>query len=316
MRVVLFGGTGQLGTVLRRMFEELGHQVDLVGRSVSDPRLRWDGRSDGDWMAAVDGADAVVNLAGRTVNCRYNWTNLNQMMQSRIDSCEAVGRAIARAENPPPVWVQASTATIYAHNHGEAFSEADGVLGGRETDVPAYWAYSVAIARAWEYALGAADTPQTRRVALRTGFTMSPDAGGIFDWMVWVARIGFAGPFGGGRQYVSWVTGRDWARAVIYCIENASLEGPVNVTAPNPLPHRAFMAQIADDLGVPVRLPIAKWMGWLGAFPLQTDIELMLKSRRVVPTKLLEAGFTFEHTEWSEASRSLLERWRARRSQS
>jgi uncharacterized protein (TIGR01777 family) len=309
----LFGGTGQLGGVLMRMLEEGGHQVDLIGRSVPDPALRWDGRTDGDWMAAVDGADAVVNLAGRSVNCRYHWRNLNQMMQSRIDSCEAVGRAIASAKQPPPVWVQASTATIYAHHFGEPFTEANGVLGGREDDVPPYWAYSVAIARAWEYALGAAQTPHTRRVALRTGFTMSPDPGGIFDWMVWVARIGFGGPFAGGRQYVSWITGRDWARALLFCIEHEGLEGPVNLTAPNPLPHRDFMAQIAQELGVPLRLPIAAWMGWLGAFPLQTDIELMLKSRRVVPAKLLEAGFTFEHTHWDAACASLVARWRAAR---
>ena len=157
MRIVITGGTGQLGQVLARWLRDKGHHVDIVGRSVADPALRWDGRTEGPWVRAIDGADAVINLAGRTVNCRYNWPNLNEMMRSRLDSATLVGEAIASAKVPPKVWLQATTATIYAHTHGPAHTEATGVLGGDEAGVPAYWTYSVHIAKAWELALAAAN---------------------------------------------------------------------------------------------------------------------------------------------------------------
>lgn len=309
MRIVIPGGTGQLGRVLARWFRNQGHHVDLVGRRVDDERLRWDGRTDGPWFEAIDGADVVINLAGRSVNCRYHWPNLNEMMRSRIDSAQAVGRAIAAATRPPRVWLQASTATIYAHNLGEPFGE-DGLLGGLEPDVPAYWGYSVHIARAWELALAAADTPNTRKVALRTGFMMSPDPGGVFDVLMWLVRRGLGGSFYGGRQFVSWLYDEDLLEIVRFLIEHDEVEGPVNLTAPEPLPNHAFMAALRSAAGVPVGLPILPGMAELGARWLGTDVELMRKSRRVVPTRLLDAGYVFRQPSWPEASRRLVSRWR------
>jgi len=310
MRIVLFGGTGQLGGFLTRWLRREGHTVQIVGRSQTDPLLRWDGRSDGPWMNLVDGADAVINLAGRTVNCRYNWRNLNEMMQSRVDSCEAVGRAIERAKAPPPVWIQASTATIYAHHFGEAFDEKNGVIGGKEQEVPDYWAYSVAIARAWEFALYAANTPQTRKVAIRTGFTMSPDKGGVFDMLAGLAKVGLGGPLAGGKQYISWIGDEDFVRAILHCIEEDRLEGPVNFTTPHPVTNRDFMGELAKATGQRLTFPIAKWMAWLGCIFLRTDIELMLKSRRVVPGKLLETGFVFTQARWERVCGPMVERWK------
>jgi len=310
MRIVIPGGTGQLGRVLARWFEHQGHEVTIIGRSVADPALRWDARTDGPWMDAFDGADAVINLTGRTVNCRYHWANLNEMMRSRIDSTEAVGRAIAAASDPPGVWLQASTATIYAHNLGEPFGEHDGVIGGREPDVPAYWSYSVHIARAWELALGAARTPHTRRVALRTGFMMSPDPGGIFDVLMWMVRRGIGGPFYGGEQYVSWLYDEDLFRIVRFLLERDDLEGPVNLTAPEPLTNRSFMGVLRRAAGVPVGLPVLPGMAELGARFLSTDVELMRKSRRVVPQRLEEAGYRFVMRDWATAAPRLVQRWR------
>ena len=152
--------------------------------------------------------------------------------------------------------VLASTASIYAHTEDAAHDEATGTLGGQEAGVPDYWAYSVAIARAWELALEAADTPHTRKVALRTGFTMSADANGIFDWMKWLAAIGFGGRFAGGQQFISWIAGEDWARAVLFCIEQDTLNGPVNLTAPEPVRQHAFMAPLVAQQRVPVAFPI------------------------------------------------------------
>lgn len=309
MRIVVAGGTGQIGGILVRWLRHRGHQVQVIGRGVPEPELRWDGRTLGPWAAVIDGADAVINLAGRSVNCRYHWANLNEMMQSRVDSARVIGQAIARADKPPAVWLQASTASIYADTRGTAHDEHTGELGGREPGVPAYWAYSVAIARAWELALEAADTPHTRKVALRTGFTMSPDREGIFDVLVWLAQRGLGGPFCGGDQYVSWMYDEDLARAVELILHDARIEGPVNLTAPEPLPNRAFMAQLCADLQTPVALPITGWMAEIGAAWLKTDTELMRKSRRVVPTVLLDAGFEFVAPTWADASPRLVERW-------
>ncbi len=310
MRIVMPGGTGQIGSFLARHFRAAGHQVDVIARSVSDPALRWDGRSDGAWFDVIDGADVVLNLTGRSVNCRYHWANLNEMMASRIDSTLAVGRAIAAAKHPPKVWLQASTATIYAHNLGEPFGES-GRIDPQDPNSPAYWGYSVHIARCWEVALASANTPHTRRVALRTGFTMSPDQGGVFDVLMGLTRRGLGGPFYGGRQYVSWLVDEDMAAILDFLIERDDIVGPVNLTAPNPLTNAAFMADIRRAAGVPLGLPVLPGMAELGAVLLGTDVELMRKSRRVVPTKLLDAGFRFRWTDWGPAADALAARWRA-----
>lgn len=314
MRIVIAGGTGQLGGVLARHLGAEGHEVLVVGRSVPDPDLRWDGRSDGPWCQAIDGADAVVNLAGRTVNCRYNWPNLNEMMQSRVDSTLAIGRAIAASHAPPPVWIQSSTASIYADRHDQANDEATGTIGGREPDVPPYWAYSVAIARAWELALASANTPTTRKVVLRTGFTMSPDPGGIFDVLMWLVRRGLGGPVAGGRQRVSWIVDEDWAAAVSFLLHDTRASGIFNLTAPNPVTQAELMRALREAAGDPIAIPISGWMAALGAVYLRTDPELIRKSRFVVPRRLLEAGFEFRWTDWSPAARALVRRWREERS--
>ena len=311
MRIVMPGGTGQVGQFVAGFLRARGHTVQVIGRSVEDPALRWDGRTLGPWADAIDGADAVINLAGRTVNCRYHWRNLNQMMNSRVESATVLGEAIARAKDPPKVWLQASTATIYAHTFGPPHTEAEGVLGSHTEGRPAYWTYSVNIARSWEMALRQADTPHTRKVAMRFGFAMGPDQGGVFDWLMWVVRRGLGGPFYGGQQYVSWVVDEDVARAIAFLLKHDELEGVVNVTAPEPLRNRDFMRDLRAAAGVPVGLPVVPGMAELGAWMLGTDVELMRKSRRVVPERLLQAGFTFQHPSWPEAATRLVERWRA-----
>lgn len=308
MRVVIVGGTGQVGQVLRRGLIEVGHDVLVIGRSVAEPELRWDGRSDGSWSRAIDGADAVINLAGRSVNCRYHWRNLNEMMASRIDSAQAVGRAIASSRRPPRVWLQASTASIYAHSVDRVQTESTGVIDGCAPGTPAYWGYSVHIARAWELALDAAPTPSTRKVAMRLGFTMSPDAGGIFDRLVDLVRWRLGGPFCGGSQFVSWLAEADLVRAVAWLLERDDLSGPINLTAPHPIPNTAFMQTLRDAIGVRFGLPITPAMARVGAVWLRTDAELMQKSRRVVPERLLDAGFRFTFPTWREAAPVLVQR--------
>ncbi|GES32295.1 DUF1731 domain-containing protein [Streptomyces angustmyceticus] len=313
MKIVIPGGTGQVGGILNRALSAAGHEVVvLTRRPVRDGEVRWDGATRGAWEAAVDGSDVVINLAGRSVSCRYTPDNLREMMASRVDSARVVGEAIAAAARPPRVWLQMSTATVYAHRFDAPNDEATGVVGGAEAGVPGYWAYSVEIARAWERAQEEAATPKTRKVALRSAMVMSPDRGGVFDVLLWLARLGLGGPVAGGAQYVSWIHDRDVVRAVEFLI-GSDLCGPVNLAAPAPLPQRAFMRALRAAWGVPVGLPATKWMAELGAFALRSDTELLLKSRRVVPGRLLDAGFAFGYDEWRGAADDLVRRVRAAR---
>ncbi|WP_406509799.1 TIGR01777 family oxidoreductase [Streptomyces sp. NBC_00212] len=311
MKIVIPGGTGQVGAILDRALTAAGHDVVILTRRPRREReVGWDGETLGAWADVVDGSDVVINLAGRSVSCRYTEANLRAMMDSRVRSARIVGEAIGAAARPPKVWLQMSTATLYAHRFDAANDEATGIVGGAEPDIPDYWGFSVEIAKAWEAAQEQARTPGTRKVALRSAMVMSPDREGVFDVLLKMARLGLGGPVAGGRQYVSWIHDRDFVRAVEFLVARDDLTGPVNLAAPAPLPQRAFMRALRGAWGVPVGLPATKWMAELGAFALRSDTELLLKSRRVVPGRLLEAGFTFEHAEWAGAAADLVRRVR------
>ncbi|CAM5495076.1 NAD-dependent epimerase [Streptomyces spiroverticillatus] len=313
MKIVIPGGTGQVGAVLDRALTGAGHEVVILTRTPTRARqVAWDGRTQGEWAKEIDGSDVVINLAGRSVSCRYTDANLRDMMDSRVHSAEAVGEAIASASKPPALWLQMSTATLYAHSFDTPHDETTGVVGGTEPDVPGYWEYSVRIAKNWERAQERAATPHTRKVALRAAMVMSPDADGVFDVLHRMVRLGLGGPVAGGAQYLSWIHDDDFVRAVEFLIGRPDLSGPFNLAAPHPLPHRAFMRALRRASGVPIGLPATRWMAEAGAFVLRTDTELLLKSRRVVPGRLLTEGFTFTHPEWGTAARDLVHRARTR----
>ncbi|GAB6987474.1 TIGR01777 family oxidoreductase [Nocardioides pyridinolyticus] len=274
--------------------------------------LGWDGRTLGSWAAEVDGADAVINLAGRSVSCRYTDAHLRQMMDSRVDSARVVGAAIAAAARPPATWLQMSTATIYADRSDEpgnpANDEATGLIGGEEPHTPLYWEYSVRIARRWERALAEADTPHTRRVALRTAIVMNPGRGGAFDVLLRLARLGVGGPVAGGQQYVSWIHHQDLVAAVELLLAH-DMSGPVNLASPNPVTQAELMRDLRQAWGgwaARVGLPATRGTAELGAWALRSDTEMLLKSRRVLPGRLLDAGFEFAHPTWPDAAAELV----------
>ncbi|MBS1702025.1 MAG: TIGR01777 family oxidoreductase [Armatimonadetes bacterium] len=306
MKILIPGGSGHVGAVLIRHFLAQGHEVTVLSRhSFELPGvavLTWDGETVGDWASTVDGTDVVVNLAGRSVNCRYHQANLDSMMNSRVRSVRAVGQAIAAAKNPPRVWLQASTATIYAHRYDAPNDEAIGILGGDEPGAPRTWNASIAIAKAWEAETLAIETPNTRKVLMRSAMTMSPDSGSVFDVLSHLTRLGLGGRLGNGRQYVSWIHQTDFARAVSFLIDRENLDGDVNLCSPNPLPQTEFASLLRAAWHVPFGLPAAEWMVEIGTWLRQTESELVLKSRRVIPTRLLEAGFTFEFPNWGPAA--------------
>ena len=313
MKIVLLGGTGQLGNILKRAFQARGDQVVVLSRGAANVpgAIEWDARTLGPWAEQIDGSDVVINLAGRSVNCRYTEENLRLMMDSRVDSTRVTGLAIERAKRPPRLWLQMSTATLYAHRFDAPNDEATGLIGGDEPGVPSLWRRSIEIAQAWERAQGEASTPHTRKVLVRSTMVTSPDRGGVFDVLLGLTRRGLGGPIAGGRQFVSWVHDRDFARALTFLIEHEELEGPVNVAAPEPLPQREFMAAIQEAWGARIALPATAWMVAIGAVFMRTETELILKSRRVVPGRLLQAGFRFEFPEWPAAARDLVQRSRS-----
>jgi uncharacterized protein (TIGR01777 family) len=252
----------------------------------------------------------VINLAGRSVNCRYSSANLLQMRDSRVESTRAVGLAIAQAQRPPRVWLQMSTATIYAHRFDAPNDERSGRIGGEEPDAPAYWRTSVKIAKAWERTLQDAHTPATRKVALRTAMVMSAAPGGVFDVLARLTQWGFGGPLAGGRQFVSWIHELDFVRAVTLLLDRADLDSAITIAAPAPLPQREFMGVLRSASGARIGLPATRTMAEMGAFFLRTDTELVLKSRRVIPRLLIDAGFTFDFPDWAVAANDLVARRR------
>ena len=315
MKVVIPGGSGQVGTFLAKDLAQDAEVVVLTrsGRPSAGPvrEVGWDGATLGPWVDELDGADVVINLAGRSVNCRYNERNRREIMDSRVVSTRVLGEAIAACANPPATWLHASTATIYAHRYDAANDERTGVLGGNEPGVPETWRFSIDVAQAWERELEAADTPRTRKVAMRSAMIMSPDRGGVFDVLLGLVRRGLGGKAGDGRQYVSWIHYEDFTRAVSWLIDHDDLAGPVNIAAPNPIPQADLMRALREAWGIRIGLPATRWMLEVGAVFLRTETELILKSRRVVPGRLVDAGFEFHFPEWPEAARDLCEQWRA-----
>jgi uncharacterized protein len=313
MKIVIPGGSGQVGTILSRAFQKAGHEVVVFSRNPTTEPWRvvaWDAENSGAWAEEIEGADVVINLAGRSVNCRYNPENRRLIKESRIKSTRVIGEAIARATVPPRIWLQASTATIYAHRYDAPNDEASGILGGTEPKAPDTWRFSIDVATSWERAANEAITPHTRKVLLRSAITFSPDHGGAFEVLLNLVRRGLGGQAADGKQYISWIHDEDFIQAIFWLIEHEEISGAINLSSPQPLPNREFMRILREAAGVSIGLPASKWMLEIGAVFLQTETELILKSRRVVPQRLLDAGFQFQFPDWTKAARDLCNRWR------
>jgi uncharacterized protein (TIGR01777 family) len=314
--VVIPGGSGRVGRVLARYFHSNGDAVTVLSRkprAEAWPVIEWNGRDLGPWAEALDGADVVINLTGRNVDCRYTEANRREIMDSRVCATQVIGKAIAQAVHPPPLWMNASTATIYRHALDKDMDDVTGELGGSEQDTPADWRFSIEVAKAWERTFFEASTPGTRKIALRSAITMSPDRGGVLDLLLRLVRCGFGGAAGNGKQFVSWVHEQDFLRALEFLMKHGEMDGCINIAAPHPLPNREFMEELRRVAGVRVALPASRWMLEVGAFFLRTETELILKSRRVVARRLMDAGFDFAFSEWQPAVQDLISRGHGRR---
>jgi uncharacterized protein (TIGR01777 family) len=317
LRIVIPGGSGQVGTILAQHFHAQGHHVTVLARKKHDNPWRtalWDGTTLGDWTSTLEGADVLINMSGRSVNCRYTAKNRFETKESRIATTRLLGQAITQLAHPPRLWMNASTATIYRHALDRPMDEATGEIGGKEDerDVPSTWRFSIDVATSWEQSFFSANTPNTRKVALRSAMVMSPDAGGVFDQLLRLVRFGLGGAAGSGKQFVSWIHDTDFLRSIEFLIAREELDGPINLAAPNPLPNREFMQALRRAAGIGIGLPATRLMLEVATFFHRTETELILKSRRVVPDRLLQSGFRFEFSDWPSAARDLVARYRTR----
>ena len=296
-RIVMAGGSGFLGNALAKKFVAHGDEVIVLTRS---PQIRaddakeisWDAKSLGDWTKWIDGADAVINLAGKSVDCRYTKKNRLELIRSRVDSTRILGEAIVRAKNPPRVWLNSSSATIYKHSFDKPMDES----GETGATPEAKDEFSIEIIRQWENALDNAQTPDTRKVAMRISLVFGRD-GGVLPVFRRLAKLGLAGALAGGRQMFSWIHEEDFCRAVGWILAKEDLSGAINISAPNPVSNREAMRLVRRACGVPFGMPAAEWMLEVGAFFLRTETELLIKSRYVVPGKLPASGFKFQFPE-------------------
>lgn len=320
MRIVIAGASGFMGRFLAEQFRASGDEVLTVGRSGAD--ATW-GDADG-IRSVVDGSDVLINLAGKSVNCRYGPANRAEIVRSRVETTRELADAVAAAEQPPRLWLNSSTATIYRHAEDRAMTESAGDLGT---------GFSVGVARAWEDAFFDRELPATRRVALRTAIVLGD--GSALVPLLNLALIGFGGAqidgpwprsrrrvaagtfheFGarGGRQRFSWVHLDDVLGIIRFLIDHDELDGVVNVSSPHPVDNATVMRCIRSALGVPIGIPLPRWLLEPGAWAIRTETELVLKSRWVVPERLLAAGYEFAHPEIDEAVRGIVAERRARR---
>jgi len=267
MRMILAGGSGFLGGVLAKYFRALGWEVIVLTRRArvrgdGVKEVAWDGKALGNWEDFLDGAEVVINLTGKSVDCRYTRANREAILASRVDSTRVLGEAIAQCKLPPRVWLNSSSATIYKHTFDRPNDESGDVGATRAAKDE----FSIEVIRQWERAFDEAQTPRTRKVALRTAMVLGNARNSIYPVMRRLVKLGLGGRMGSGRQYASWIHQEDFCRAVDWLILHEEISGVVNLCASNPLPNAEMMRLFRQVCDVPFGLPAPEWMLEIGAF--------------------------------------------------
>ncbi|UKN01042.1 TIGR01777 family oxidoreductase [Paracrocinitomix mangrovi] len=284
--ILIAGGTGFLGQALENYFTDKGKEVKILSRSgKAENHIKWDGKQPGDWLAEIEWADVIINLSGKSVDCRYTEKNKKAILASRIDSTKAICKSITMADKPPQLWINASSATTYVHSESQQMTEDEGIIGDD---------FSMNVCKQWENEFFNCQLDHTRRVAIRTSIVLGNN-GGAFPKLKTITRCLMGGKQGNGQQYFSWIEINDFCKAIEFIINHPEIVGPINVTAPNPVRNYYLMQQLRKHLKVPLGIPQPKWLLELGAKIIGTETELLLKSRNVIPEKLTEVGFKFEH---------------------
>lgn len=301
-KIILAGGTGFLGQAIINRFDNSVTQIIVFSRGKSRKEknvsyLNWDGITMGDWAIELEGADVLINLTGKSVDCRYNEKNKAEIISSRINATKVLGEAISKTKNPPKVWLNCASATIYRNAEDRPMDEFDGETGT---------GFSVEVCKLWEQSFNEAETLKTRKIALRISMVLGK-GGGVIPVMTKLVKAGLGGKMGSGKQYISWIHEEDFLNSLVWLINNESASGAYNIAAPDPCRNKDFMKLMRSKMHKRIGLPAAEWMLRIGAFFLGTETELILKSRRVVPTRLLNEGFEFKYPSTEQAMENLLE---------
>lgn len=291
-KVVLAGGTGFIGKYLEREFKYLGYEVKIISRR--EGNISWE--DEGAIVDALNNSDMLINLAGKSVDCRYNKKNRNEILVSRTGTTKKLGDALLECTNPPSLWVNSSTATIYRHAEDRPMTEADGEIGS---------GFSVNVATEWEEAFFSFDLPKTRQVALRIAIVLGKD-GGVMIPFKNLVRFGLGGVQGPGNQMFSWIHIEDLYNIILFLRENGELSGVFNCSSPQPITNREFMSQVRKAMNRKFGLPSPKWLLEIGAIFIKTETELVLKSRWVIPEKLEQAGYRFKYDRIDQALQQIL----------
>lgn len=288
MKIVLAGGSGYLGSVMTAYYAKGGNEIIVLSRKAQPDNgnvrtIEWDAKTTGPWCEALEGADLLINFTGRNVNCRYNEENKREILESRLDSTSVLGTAIRRLKRAPKVWIQSASATIYRHAEDRFMDEVNGEIGE---------GFSVEVCKRWEEEFQAQPTPHTRKVLLRTGIVLGR-GGGVMPRLINLVKSGLGGKQGNGKQYISWIHEQDLAGIIDWLYKHPLADGVFNCTGPNPVRNKYFMDTLRTLCKVPLGFPSPKWLLEIGAWLIGTETELILKSRWVMPARLLEAGYEF-----------------------
>lgn len=296
--IIIAGGTGFLGQVLESYFSKKGYDVKILTRKTTKPNhVYWNAKDLDQWTKTLEGANTLINLTGKSVDCRYTEANKKLIHDSRIDSTNILGKAINQCENPPKAWLNMSTSTIYEDSYHKQMTEENGDIGND---------FSMNIAKSWEAAFNSIETPSTRKVILRTSIVLGKNGGALIP-LKRLTQFGLGGKQWHGKQKVSWIHENDFARAINFLIDK-QLEGTYNIVSPKPTSNAFLMKYIRKALKVPFGISHPKWLLKIGAWFIGTETELVLKSRNVIPEKLTEKGFTFKYLTIEDAVNELLKR--------
>lgn len=307
--IVIAGGSGFIGMQMAERWSK-DNKVIILTRNAGHSEnntygvkshldnvelIQWDAKNIGPWLERIDGCDILINLAGRSVNCRYNTKNKAEIFKSRVDATRVLGKAVLQMKHPPALWINAASATIYRHAEDRPQDEYNGEM---END------FSVQVCKAWEQTFNEIQLPHTRKVVLRMAIVLGK--GGVLVPYSWLARLGLGGKQGNGRQMFSWVHIHDVCNIITWLAEHENQCGTFNVAAPGPVPNREFMKLMRAQYNMPVGIPAPAWLLEIAAMIHRTETELLLKSRWVLPTRLLQEGYTFKFSDMQSALNDLL----------
>jgi uncharacterized protein (TIGR01777 family) len=300
-KIVLAGGSGFLGDIIINHFKNTTTKVIVLTRGNNRKQnnieyIHWDGKTIGNWATEIEGTDVLINLTGKSVDCRYNEKNKREIVESRVNATKVLGEAVSKLNTPPKTWMNAASATIYRYSEDKNMDEYSTEFGS---------GFSVDVCKQWEQSFNEINLPETRKIILRITMVLGKN-GGVIPVLKKLSNFGLGGTMGSGKQYISWIHEQDFLSVMLHLIHNVQSNGVYNIAAPDPQPNKIFMKQMRSILNIKIGLPAYAWMLEIGAFFMRTETELVLKSRNVVSKRLEEENFEFKFSTLDKALKDLL----------